>query len=71
MTIEWNDVLSRIETLERQTDQLRKQLTQITSELDYTWEVYRQTQAELTNLKEDAATLRAISPYIKKRIPVA
>lgn len=42
MIIEWDDVLGKIETLERRTDQLREQLTLIVSELDYTWEVFRQ-----------------------------
>jgi hypothetical protein len=69
MAIEWNDVLNRIAILERRIDQLREQLTQVTSELDDTWEVYRQTQSELARVKEDATTLRAILPYIKKRVP--
>jgi hypothetical protein len=69
--IEWDDVLSRVATLERKNDQLFERLTLISSELDHTWEVYRQTQSELTLLKKDAATRRAISPYIKNRQPAA
>jgi hypothetical protein len=38
---------------------------------DVLQEVYRQTRSELTHLKNDAATLRAILPYIKKRPPAA
>jgi hypothetical protein len=69
--IEWGDVLSRIATLERKNDQLLETLTLIASELDHTWEVYRQTQSELAHLKKDAATLKAILPYIKNRQPAA
>jgi hypothetical protein len=65
MADEWTDVLSRVATLERKNQQLLEQLTLIASELDHTWEVYRQTQAELARLKKDAATRRAISPYAR------
>jgi hypothetical protein len=69
--IEWDDVLSKIAALERKNNQMLETLTLIASELDHTWEVYRHTQSELAYLKKDAATRRAISPYIKNRQPAA
>jgi archaellum component FlaC len=58
----WDDVLEKLERLERDAARIDKLVTCLSSEIEHALSALGQVRNDLNNTKKQAATLRALSP---------
>jgi hypothetical protein len=63
MASPWDDILEKLEKLERDLDSIGKLASSISSEMELYYGALEQVRADLNKTKKQAATLRALSPY--------
>jgi hypothetical protein len=63
MASPWDDVLEKLDRLERDVARIGKLASSISSEVELTYGALEQVRADLNKTKKQAATLRALSPY--------
>jgi len=61
MADEWDDLLSKIESLKQDMRRIVDAVTITAFDLDQTWEALKKAQLDLGRLNKEAATLRALS----------
>jgi hypothetical protein len=66
MVDEWDDILSKIESLKQDMHRIVDAVTITASDLDLTWEALKKAQLDLGRLNKEAATLRALLPDTRK-----
>jgi archaellum component FlaC len=62
MDSHWDDILEKLDRLERDVVRIDELVTSISSEIGQTWSALGQVRADLNNTKKQAATLRVLSP---------
>ena len=63
MASPWDDILERLDRLERDLASIGKLVTSISFEMELTYGALEKVRADLNKTKKQAATLRALSPY--------
>jgi hypothetical protein len=58
----WDDILEKLDRLERDLGRISALVTCVSSEIERTWSALGRVRADLNKTKKQAATLRALSP---------
>jgi hypothetical protein len=59
----WDDILQKLDSLERDLARVGDLMTCVSSEIEMTWNALEQARADLNKTRKQAATLKALSPY--------